>query len=52
MVKNILNTVKNFRSNSVYQGKPKLVENPERWKKFQYSVFSVYSLGGDQCNLG
>jgi len=36
-------TVKNFRK-----------RNPERWKAFQYSVFnlSVYSFGGDPCNLG
>ena len=45
MVKNIFNTVKHFRANSVFQGKRKLLKNPERWKYFQYSVFSVYSLG-------
>jgi len=49
MLKNTFNTVKKFRANSVFQGKCKLLKNPERWKNFQYSV---YSLGGDPCNLG
>ena len=50
MVENIFNTVKHFRANSVFQGKRSLLKDPERWKFFQYSVFSVYSLGDDQCN--
>jgi len=49
MVKNIFNAAKNFRASSVFHGKSKLLKNPERWKNFQYSV---YSLGGDPCNLG
>jgi len=44
MVKNIFNTVKDFRASSVFHGKRKLLKNPERWKKFQCSV---YSLEGD-----
>jgi len=32
-----------------FQTKHKLLKNGERWKKFQYSV---YSLGGYPCNLG
>jgi len=32
-----------------FQGKRKLLKNRERLKNFQYSV---YSLGGDLCNLG
>ena len=32
-----------------FQGKRKLLKNRERWKNFQYSV---YSLGGHPCNLG
>jgi len=54
MVKNIFNTVKHFRANSVFQGKRKLLKNPERWKNLHYSIFSVglYSLGCDPCNLG
>jgi len=43
--------VKIFRENSVFQGKRKFLKNPEQWKYFQYSVFSVYSPGGDPCNL-
>jgi len=31
--------------NSVFQGKRKLLKNPEQWKYFQYSILSVYSLG-------
>jgi len=31
--------------NSVFQGKRKLLKNPEQCKYFQYSIFSVYSLG-------
>ena len=45
MVGNILNTVKILRENSVFQGERKLLKNPEQWKYFQYSIFSVYSLG-------
>jgi len=45
MVNSIFNTVTNFWSNSVFQGKRKLLKNPKRWKTFQYSIFSVYSLG-------
>jgi len=33
-MKSIFNTVKNFRANSVFQGKNKLLKNPERWKIF------------------
>jgi len=51
-VKSIFNTVKIFRANSVFQGKRKLLKNPEPGKKFQYNVFSVYSFGADPCNLG
>ena len=36
-----------LRANSVFQGKRKLLKNPEPWKNFQYSVFSVYSLRGN-----
>jgi len=50
MIKNVFNTVKSFRANYVFQIKRKLLKNPERWKNFQYSVFSVYSLGDDLCN--
>jgi len=32
-----------------FQGKRKLLKNRERLKNVQYSV---YSLGGDLCNLG
>ena len=46
--KSIFSTVKLYRANSVFQGKRKLLKNPERWKNFQYSV---YSLRGDPCNL-
>jgi len=52
MVKNIFNTVKSFRGKSIFLGKRKFLKNPEQLKYFQYSVFSVYSLGGDPCNLG
>jgi len=44
-----------FRVNSVFQGNyivntVKIFRgNPERWKNFQYSV---YSLGSDPSNLG
>jgi len=31
-----------------FSASAKLLKNPERGKKFQYSVFRVYSLGGDQ----
>jgi len=30
MIKNIFNTAKNFRAKSVFQGKRKLLKNPER----------------------
>jgi len=50
--KYIVNAMKNFRENSVFQGKCKLFKNAERWKNFQCSVFSVYSLGGCPCELG
>jgi len=52
MVKNMSNAVKNIRAKSVFQGKRKLLKNPEQRKYFQYSVFSVYSLGSNPCNLG
>jgi len=45
MVRNIFNTVKILRENSVFEGKHKLLKNAEQWKYFQYSIFSVYSLG-------
>jgi len=48
MVKNF-NTVKIFRTNSVLQGKRKLLKNPPRWKNVENSV---YSLVGYPCNLG
>jgi len=41
--------MKNFRATLFFQGKHKLLKNRERWKNFQYSV---YSFGGDLCNLG
>jgi len=44
MVRNIFNTVKILREN-VFEGKRKLLKNPEPWKYFPYSIFSVYSLG-------
>jgi len=41
-----------FQGTLCFSGqKRKLLKNLERWKNFQYSVFSVYSLGGDPCNL-
>jgi len=52
MIRNIFDAVKNFTGNSAYGSKRKLLKNLEQWKYFQYSVFSVYSLGGDPCNLG
>ena len=45
MVRNIFSTVKILRENSVFEGKRKLLKNAEQWKYFQYSMFSVYSLG-------
>jgi len=48
-VKSAFNTVKIFRATLFFQGKRKLLKNRERWKNVQYSV---YSLGGDLCNLG
>jgi len=43
-VKNIFNTVKKFRANSAFQGKGKLLKNPEQWKYFHYRVFSVQRI--------
>ena len=37
-----------IQGNSVFSGQRKLLKNRERWKIFQYDV---YSLGGDPCNL-
>jgi len=37
--------VKILRENSVFEGKRKLLKNPEQWKYFQYTAFSVYLLG-------
>jgi len=58
MVRNIFITVKILRENPVFQGKRKLLKNPEQWKYFQYSIFSMYSLGAIRviwasvvCNL-
>ena len=45
MVRNIFNKVKILRESSVFEGKRKLLKFPEQWKYFQYSIFSVYSLG-------
>jgi len=45
MVRNIFNTVKILRENSVFQGKRKLLKNPEQWNYFQCGILSVYSLG-------
>jgi len=45
MVRNIFNTVKILLENSVLESKRKLLNNPEQWKYFQYSILSVYSLG-------
>jgi len=50
MIKNIY-SVQWIQGTSVFQGKRKLLKNPERWKKFQFSIFSVYSLGYDLCYL-
>ena len=48
--KSIFTTVKISRESLFFfQGKRKLLKKRELWKKFQYSV---YSLGGDPCNLG
>jgi len=38
-VKCIFNTVKNFWANSVFEGKVKLLKNPEPWKNVQYTVY-------------
>jgi len=47
MVRNIFSTVKMFRANCVFQGKRKLLKNPEQLKYFQYSVYSkVVRKGG------
>ena len=45
MVRNILNTVKNFRASASCSK----ILNCKKY--IQCSVFSVYSLGGDPCNL-
>ena len=45
MVRNIFSTVNILRENSVFESKRKLLKNPEQWKHFQYSIFSLYSLG-------
>jgi len=45
MVRHIFNIVKILRENSIFEGKHKLLKNPEHWKYSQYSIFSVYSLG-------
>jgi len=45
MARNIFNAVKILRENSVFEGKRKLLKNPKQRKYFQYSIFSVYSLG-------
>jgi len=37
--KRYFNTGKNFRAHSVFQGKHRLVKNPERKKYIQYSEF-------------
>ena len=37
IIKNIFNTAKNFRALSVFQGKRKLLKNPECKKYIQYS---------------
>jgi len=48
--KYIIHYSENFQGNSVFfQGKGKLLKNRELWKNYQNSV---YSLGGDPCNLG
>jgi len=39
-VKSIFNTVKIFRANSVFQGKRKLLKNPERWKNLIQCIFT------------
>jgi len=52
MVRNKFNTEWKFSGKTVFQGKCKLFKNPEQWKYFQYSVFSLYTLGGGPCNLG
>ena len=44
MARNIFNIEKILRENSVFEGKRKLLKNPEQWKYSQYSIFSVYSL--------
>jgi len=34
-----------FRARSVFQGKSKLLKNPERWKNVHYNAgFSVYTV--------
>jgi len=48
-VRSIFNATKIFKTTLFLQGKRKLLKNRERWKNFQYSV---YSHGGDPCNLG
>jgi len=41
-----------FSGKTLFQGKCKLFKNAERWRNFQCSDFSVYSLGGGPCKLG
>jgi len=51
MIKNIFNAVKNFRA-TLFFGTSESCSKILNGEKFQCSVFSVYSLGGDPCNLG
>jgi len=49
MLKIYIQYSETFLGKLYFQGKRKLLKDPEPRKNFQYSV---YSLGGDPCNLG
>jgi len=51
MVRNIFNTAKILRKNSVVQGKRKLLKNPEQWKIFSLQCIQCIFTWGDPCNL-
>jgi len=41
-----------FQAKLYFSGQAQVAQKPELWKKFQYRVFSRYSLSGDSFNLG
>jgi len=51
MIKNIY-SVPWIQGTLCFFRQAQVAQKTERWKNFEFCVFSIYLLEGDQCNLG